>query len=166
MADAKKYILDQPAAEKKLRRMALEIIENNLEEKELILAGIQESGSVVARNIQQLIAESSSVATGLISIKLDKRKPQAIELSQTLDFNDKVIILIDDVASSGKTLLYAIKPFLAYHPKKIQILVLVERSHTSFPVCPDYVGISLATTLQEHIYVEVDDGKVLGAYLV
>lgn len=166
MADAKKYILDQPAAEKKLRRMALEIIENNLDEERLILAGIRESGSVVARRIQELIAQNSSIATELITIALDKRRPEAIGLSSDPGFDDKVIILIDDVASSGKTLLYAIKPFLDYHPKKIQILVLVERSHTSFPVCPDYVGVSLATTLQEHIYVEVDGENVLGAYLV
>lgn len=166
MADIKKYFLDQATAEKKLRRMALEIIENNLEEKELILAGIRESGSVVAKNIRQMIGDISPVSTELITVTLDKRQPQAIELSHTLDFNDKVIILIDDVASSGKTLLYALKPFLDYHPRKIQILVLVERSHTSFPVCPDYVGVSLATTLQEHIYVEVDEERVLGAYLV
>jgi pyrimidine operon attenuation protein/uracil phosphoribosyltransferase len=73
--------------------------------------------------------------------------------------------VIDDVSNSGKTVLYAMKPFLAYHPRKIQALVLVERSHNSFPVHPDYSGISIATTLQEHIYVEVEGEKVLGAYL-
>ena len=86
-------------------------------------------------------------------------------LSKSFDFNDKVIIVIDDVANSGKTLLYSLKPFLAYHPKKIQSLVLVERSHNSFPVRSDYVGLSIATTLQEHIYVEVGGDTVLGAYM-
>jgi pyrimidine operon attenuation protein/uracil phosphoribosyltransferase len=75
------------------------------------------------------------------------------------------VILIDDVSNSGKTLLYAIKPFLNSSPKKIQTLVLVERSHNLFPVKPDYVGLSVATTLQEHIYVEVDKGRVKGAWL-
>jgi pyrimidine operon attenuation protein / uracil phosphoribosyltransferase len=165
MTDTKNYILDQAVAEKKLRRIALQIIENNADEKEIILAGIRESGSVVARNIQQMIAEISKIKTELIIITLDKKKPDTISLSKTIDFNDKVIIIVDDVANSGKTLLYAIKPFLDYHPRKIQSLVLVERSHNSFPVRPDYVGISIATTLQEHIYVEVDQEKVLGAYL-
>jgi pyrimidine operon attenuation protein/uracil phosphoribosyltransferase len=82
-----------------------------------------------------------------------------------MDFTNKVIILVDDVANSGKTLLYALKPFLAFHPKKIQMLVLVERSHNSFPVHPDYVGLSVSTTLQEHIYVEVEEGKIAGTYL-
>jgi pyrimidine operon attenuation protein/uracil phosphoribosyltransferase len=165
MSAQKKYFLDAATAEKKLRRMALEILENNDGEQRIILAGIRESGSVVARNIQNMLAEFSAVNTELLSISLDKKRPGEITLSQSPDFNDKVIIVIDDVSNSGKTLLYAMKPFLAYHPRKIQALVLVERSHNSFPVHPDYSGISIATTLQEHIYVEVEGEKVLGAYL-
>jgi pyrimidine operon attenuation protein/uracil phosphoribosyltransferase len=161
----KKYILNQALAEQKMRRMALQIIENNHDEQELILAGIRESGSVVARNIQRMIAEIAPVKTHLLTISLDKRQPKEIVLSQSFDFNNKVIIIIDDVANSGKTLLYALKPFLDYHPKKIQSLVLVERSHNSFPVHSDYAGLSIATTLQEHIYVEVDGDNVTGAYL-
>src|SRR5687768_8613221 len=161
----KKYILNQAVAEQKMRRMALEIIENNHDEKELILVGIRESGSVVARNIQRMIAEISPVKTELITVSLDKRQPKEIVLSQPINFNNKVIIIIDDVANSGKTLLYALKPFLEYYPKKIQSLVLVERSHNSFPVHSDYAGLSIATTLQEHIYVEVDGEKIVGAYL-
>lgn len=162
----KKFILDQAVAEKKLRRMALEILENNPGEAVIILAGIRESGSVVARCIQQMIAELSPVKTELLTITLDKRQPKDVTLSSTLDFNDKVVILVDDVANSGKTLLYALKPFLDYYPRKIQTLVLVERSHNSFPVRPDYVGISIATTLQEHISVEVTEDNVIGAYLI
>jgi pyrimidine operon attenuation protein/uracil phosphoribosyltransferase len=78
---------------------------------------------------------------------------------------DAVIILIDDVASSGKTMLYALKPFLEMQPKKIETLVLVERTHKTFPVKVDYVGLSVATTLQEHIYVEVTEGEITGAYM-
>ncbi len=145
--------------------MALEIIEHNMDEKQIILAGIRESGSVVAKCIQQILSQLSDVETDLISITLDKREPKEVTLSKKMDFTGKVIIVIDDVANSGKTLLYAMKPFLDYLPKKIQTLVLVARSHNSFPVHPDYVGLSLATTLQEHIYVEVSKDKVLGAYL-
>jgi pyrimidine operon attenuation protein/uracil phosphoribosyltransferase len=165
MASEKKYILSREVAEKKLRRMAYEILEDNIDEKEIILAGIRESGSVVARNIQRMLGEIAPVITELITLSLDKRQPKEVTLNKSPDFNDKVIIVIDDVANSGKTLLYALKPFLNFYPKKIQTLVLVERSHTSFPVRPDYVGLSIATTLQEHIYVEVKGEEVLGAYL-
>ncbi len=161
----KKYILDQSLAEKKLHRMALEIIENNPDEKNIILAGIRESGSVVANCIRQILSEISSFHTEVISIALDKKEPREVVLSKKIDFDNQVIIVVDDVANSGRTLLYAMKPFLEFQPKKIQTLVLVGRSHNSFPIYPDYVGLSIATTLQEHIYVEVSADKVLGAYM-
>lgn len=164
MAD-KKYILDQATAERKLRRMAYEIVESNVEEKELILAGIEENGVVIAKQIQRMLSEISGIKTELISISLDKRHPTEITLSNKTDFNDKAIILVDDVANSGKTLLYALKPFLEFYPKKIQVLVLVERTHKAFSVRPDYVGLSLSTTIQEHIFVEVTGTQVMGAWM-
>ena len=163
----KNYILTQQVAEKKLRRMAYEILENNAGEQQLILAGIRESGSVIARAIQQQLQEISGdlLKTRLISISLDKKNPGTVTLSESLAFDDQVIIVIDDVANSGRTLLYAMKPFLEFRPRKIESLVLVERSHKAFPVQADYTGLSLSTTLQEHIYVEVEGDEVRGAWL-
>jgi len=166
MGAEKKYVLSKEVVEKKLRRMAFEILENNVDEKEIILAGIRESGSVVAKVIQKMLAEISSIKTEFITVTLDKKHPSDVALSKKIDFNNKIIILIDDVSNSGKTLLYALKPFIDYHPKKIQTLVLVERTHTSFPVRPDYVGLSIATTIQEHIFVEVKGETITGAYLL
>jgi pyrimidine operon attenuation protein/uracil phosphoribosyltransferase len=163
----KKYILTEQVAEKKLRRMAYEILENNSGERQLIFAGIRENGSVIAEYLRGLLKEitGDQIAITLISISLDKRNPGEVTLSETPSFDDQVIIVVDDVASSGKTLLYAMKPFLEFHPRKIESLVLVGRTHKAFPVQPDYTGLSLSTTLQEHIYVEVGDGRVKGAWL-
>ena len=163
----KNYILTEEAARKKLRRMAYEILENNSDEKQLILAGIRESGSVIARNIQRILQEIAGprLSIQLISITLDKKSPRTVTVSESLPFDDAVIIVVDDVANSGKTLLYAMKPFLEFYPRKIESLVLVERTHKAFPVQPDYTGLSLSTTLQEHIYVEVDGDRVKGAWL-
>ena len=165
MSSEKKYILDQPAAERKLRRMALEIIENNPDTTEIILAGVRGSGTVVARRIQQHLAEYSTLSVRIISITLDKKNPVDVTLSEDLDYNNKVIIITDDVANSGRTLLFALKPFLAFHPARIQALVLVQRTHNNFPVHPDYIGIPIATTLQDHIIVETEGEWVTGAYL-
>ena len=162
---AKNYILDQFTASRKLQRMAYEIVENNLDEEAIILVGIRENGSIIAENIQQILQEISAIRSEIIHLSLDKRSPGEIKLSREPDFNNKVIIVVDDVANSGKTMLYAIKPFLAYHPKKIQTLVMVERTHKAFPISSDYVGISVATTLQEHIYVEVEGSSVVGAWM-
>jgi pyrimidine operon attenuation protein/uracil phosphoribosyltransferase len=161
----KNYILSPEVSARKLKRMAFEILENNFGETGFILAGIRESGTAIAKKIHDLLEEIAGMHTELITVSLDKKNPKEVTLSANTEMRNKVIILIDDVCNSGKTLLYALKPFLDSHPKKIQTLVLVERSHNAFPVKPDYVGLSVATTLQEHIYVEVEKGIVKGAWL-
>ena len=167
MSDTRNYILNAATASKKLERMAFEIAEQNLDETtDIILAGIKENGVVLAKIIAGYLHNIFKGNIRIIDINLDKRHPKEISISENINFNDAVIILVDDVTNSGKTLLYALKPFLEYHPKKIQTLTLVERSHKRYPVTSDYVGISLATTLQEHIFVEVEGEQVTGAYLV
>jgi pyrimidine operon attenuation protein/uracil phosphoribosyltransferase len=167
MSEKRNYILNASAALKKLQRMAYEIAEQNLEENnDLILAGIKDNGVVLAHIIAGYLKEIYKGKVRIIDISLDKRNPGEIKLSETGNYNDAVIILVDDVTNSGKTLMYALKPFLNFHPKKIQTLTLIERSHKLFPLKSDYVGISLATTLQEHIFVEVEGTQVTGAYLV
>ncbi|MBL7696650.1 MAG: phosphoribosyltransferase [Chitinophagaceae bacterium] len=162
---ARKDILDSESIKMKLERMALEIIENNLDEESIILVGIEENGSVIARSVEKLLKEFSSLKVQLINLRLDKKHPGEIVLSQQVDITGRVIVLVDDVANSGKTILYSLKPFLEFHPKKIQTLALVERTHKIFPVNLDYKGLSVATTLQEHIYVEVKGENVVGAYM-
>jgi pyrimidine operon attenuation protein/uracil phosphoribosyltransferase len=165
MTTEKNYILSADVAEKKLRRMAYEILENNIGESHVILAGIRQNGYVMARNLMALLKEISDKSIQLIGLSLDKKHPSTVDIDTVVDFNDKVVILVDDVTNSGKTLLYALKPFLQEYPKKIQILVMVERSYKKYPVQADYVGLSLSTTLQEHIYVEVEGDRITGAYL-
>lgn len=165
METKKKTILTSEVAAKKLRRMAYEILEENANEQEIILAGIRENGYKVARFLQKILAEISPIPTVLLAISLNKKMPDEVQLSKEINFTGKVILVIDDVSNTGKTLLYALKPFLKYYPKKIQTLVLVERSYRNFPVRPDYVGLSVATTVEEHIYVKVAGEVIEGAYL-
>ena len=161
----KNYILSADAAAKKLQRMAYEILENNPEEKHLILAGIRENGYVVAQALAEILRRISDKSVELIGIKVDKSTHADIRLDSPVDFTGKVVILADDVTNSGKTLTYALKPVLSFFPKTIQTLVMVERSHKRFPIHPDYVGLSLSTFLHEHIFVEVEGGRVMGAYV-
>jgi pyrimidine operon attenuation protein/uracil phosphoribosyltransferase len=161
----KNYILNGDVASKKLHRMAYEILENNSEEQQLVLAGIREHGVVLAKNLAEILQRISSKTIELISITIDKKQYQSISIDQQIDLNDKVVIIVDDVSNSGKTLTYALKPILSFSPRKVQTLVMVERSHRKFPVHPDYVGLSLSTFLHEHIYVEVEGNQVTGAYV-
>jgi pyrimidine operon attenuation protein/uracil phosphoribosyltransferase len=162
----KKQILTGSHAAMKLRRMAYEILEENPGEKQIILAGIRNAGSVVAAQLQAMLSGISDMDVQVVSLLLDKRHPTGVEVSDPVDFNGKVVILVDDVTNSGRTLLYALKPFLSCHPKKIQTLVLVERSHKSFPIHPDFTGLRLSTTIHEQVVVEVDQGEITGAYLM
>ncbi len=161
----KKYILSKADAEIKLQRMAYEIVERNAEETEIILAGIKDNGLIIANKLKKILQPLFVTTIPVLEISINKRIPDVIAVSPEHDMNDKVIIIVDDVVNSGKTLLYALKPFLSFHPKKIQTLVLVERTHKMFPVTSDYVGLSLATTLQENIVVEVDGNEIAGAYM-
>ena len=165
VTDNKKYILSAVVAEKKLRRMALEIAERNYNEPQLILIGIKDHGTVIAKKISDYLKTNFKGEVIVLEMGIDKKHPAAVTLSQAMDFNGKVIILIDDVANSGRVMLYAIKPLLEQYPKKIQTLALVERTHKAFPVAVDYIGISVSTTLDEHIYVEVENDTVSGAWI-
>jgi pyrimidine operon attenuation protein / uracil phosphoribosyltransferase len=161
----KNCVLDQQVIGKKLKRMALEVAEQNSEEKELLIAGIEGNGVVVANVILKELRQIGAFHTELIRVQLNKKDPLEVTFDRTVDLENKVIILVDDVANTGRTMLYALKPFLAAHPKKIQTLVLVERSHKLFPIQTDYAGLTVATTLQEHITVETRDNEITGAWL-
>lgn len=159
-------ILPAAIAKKKLSRMALEIAERNYSEPEIILLGIKDNGTVIA---QKIAAELQPVFKGSITVfdlYIDKKQPADITITPAADFNGKTVILVDDVANSGRTMLYALKPLLNQHPKKIQTLALVERTHKTFPVDVDYVGLSVSTTPDEHIYVDVENGEVTGVRMV
>lgn len=161
----KKQILTAEVANRKLRRMALQVVEQNYSATQLLLVGIKANGTVIAEKIHQHLKEVFAGEVIVLELSLDKKKPGIISLNESIDFNNKVIILIDDVANSGRTMLYALKPLLAQYPKKIQTLALVERTHKTFPVAVDYVGFSVSTTLDEHICVEVEAGEVTGAWM-
>ena len=119
----------------------------------------------LTKKIEQYLKEVFNGEVVVIELSIDKKKPGAVVMNEKMDFTDKTIVLIDDVANSGRTMLYALKPLLEYLPKKIQTLALVERTHKTFPVAVDYVGYSVSTTTDEHISVEVEGGEVLGAWM-
>ncbi len=162
----RKYILNQESANQKLHRMALELAENlSGSEADIILIGVRNSGTVIAEKIAAFLKPYVKNQVINITVSLDKDLPKEVLLSENLNFNDLNIVLIDDVANSGKTLLYGLKPLMEYYPRTIQTLVLVERMHKLYPVKPDYVGLSIATTPEDHIQVEVANGEVIGAYI-
>jgi len=165
MAKQSTIILDKERINHKLQRMAYEIWENYSKEKNITLIGISGSGAIVAKSLARRLKEISPLNVDMITLQLNKRKPLSAAINIDEDLTGKAIILVDDVANSGKTLLYALSPILRYEPKKVMIAVLVDRRHKSFPITPDIVGYSVSTTLQEHIEVETEGEHITAAYL-
>ena len=162
----KNYILTKESAKQKLHRMALELAEHlSGDTAPVILIGIRNSGTVIASRIAALLQGDVPNTVKVISVSMDKSHPTTVVLSEPIDLNGLHVVIADDVTNSGRTLLYALKPLLEFHPKSIQTLVLVERMHKLFPVKPDYVGLSVATTMQDHIQVEVEGEEIIGAYI-
>ncbi|NCI46946.1 phosphoribosyltransferase family protein [Sediminibacterium soli] len=160
------YILSKEEAIHKLKRLALELAEElSGDDAPVVIIGIRNSGTVIAEKVGKFLQEHIPNRIDVISAALDKTHPVNVELSSAMNFDGLHVVVADDVSNSGKTLLYALKPLLQYHPRTIRTLVLVERMHKLFPVKPDHVGLSMATTLQDHIQVEVDNGEVTGAYI-
>lgn len=162
-------ILNQQQIEQKIKRIAFQIYERNFQEAELIFVGIKGSGYELA---QMLLAEFRKVAqipVSLVLLSLDKEYPVQSEVALDTDvkvLENKTVMLIDDVLNTGRTLVYSFKPFLGIRVNKLQTVVLVDRQHHKFPVSADYVGLTLATTLQEHIQVNLNPEKEIGVYLL
>jgi pyrimidine operon attenuation protein/uracil phosphoribosyltransferase len=164
----KTLILNSKQISQKINRIAYEIYENNYDEKEIVIAGIAKNGFLLAGMIADVLREISKLKVQLIEITLDKEDPFSTETKLKLsdkDLKNKVIILVDDVLNSGKTLIFGAKLFLNAPVKRLTTAVLVDRGHNRYPIKADVVGLSLSTTLQEHITVELNKKGKESAYL-
>ncbi|MBT8232731.1 MAG: phosphoribosyltransferase [Saprospiraceae bacterium] len=151
-------VLSNKQIEQKVDRLAYEILENNHEESMLVFLGINNNGLRFAKYLQEVyesIAKGKSILGG---VRLNAANPLNDPITIDVDIktlNGKVIILVDDVANTGRTIFYGAKPLMEFIPKKVEVAVLVDRKHKLFPIEVDYVGLSLATTLKENIRVEL-----------
>lgn len=143
--------------------MALEIAERNSDKNEIILIGIKENGIFIAKKTEAYLKEVFSGTISTLALTINKKNPAGITLSEETDLRGKMIILADDVANSGRTMLYALAPLLDHYPAQIETLALVERTHKLFPVALNYVGLSVSTSADESIVVTVENGEVTGA---
>lgn len=150
-------ILNDKQIKQRIERIAYQIYEDNHTEKELIIAGIAKTGYVFAQKLEKTLKKTFKSKTTLIKITVDKEKPLHTTIDKDLtekDLKNKVVILVDDVLNSGKTIIYAMRTFLKADVKKIRTVLLVDRDHKRYPIAADYVGLTLSTTLREHVSVE------------
>jgi len=148
--------------------MAFEIHENYFDSTELVMIGIKAQGVLLADMIHKELKKIHPIKYHMGTLSINKKDPLESEIHMELsstDLKGKSVILFDDVLHSGSTLAYGMKPLLEFKLKRLQVGVLINRDHKFFPVTPDYVGLSLGTTLDEHVEVILDEkGKEI-AYL-
>jgi len=150
-------ILSHDQIQHKIRRIAYQIYEANVDEKEIVLAGVDGGGIRFAKKIQAVLQEITKAEISLCKVQMDKKDPLASGVSTSIpeeDYREKSVVLVDDVLNSGTTLIYGVHHFLKTPLKQLKTAVLVNRNHKKYPVKADYKGISLSTSLQEHIKVE------------
>ena len=161
-------ILTQQQINNKIKRLAIEILEHNLGAKRLIFLGINNNGYEFAELLINAMPENDETIS-LSRIHLNPAAPLDSEITiegiEIQDLKKSNIVIVDDVANTGRTLFYALKPIMETLPSKVQIAVLVDRKHKFFPIVPDYVGLSLATTMRENIEVQISKKKDQAVYL-
>ena len=158
----KKKILTNSQIKRKIKRISLQIIESNIEEKEVVLAGIEQNGFLLAKELNKMITEFSNLNIKLCSLKIDKKNPlNNIGTSlNSSEYKNKSIVVVDDVLNSGSTLMYAVKHFLDTELRQLKTAVLVDRNHKKFPIKADFKGVSLSTSIQNHVKVQFDKNSI------
>lgn len=168
MSDKKLLILNQQQIQQKLDRIAYQILEDNFDEEEILIAGILPRGNHIAKRLKTILDGIAPFSSKLLTIELEK---QSSRLQAKINFNvddcsNKVVILVDDVLNSGKTLAYGFGVFLDVPLKKLRTAVLIDRNHKSFPVTTDFAGVALSTVIKEHVDVVLDEeGEEDAVYL-
>lgn len=150
-------ILNHLEIEHRIKRIAYQIYESNSNESHLIIAGIEANGYLLARRLKKELDNISDIETILCKVKVNKTNPlePVVTSLSTEDYKNKSIVLVDDVLNSGSTLIYGIKHFLDVPLKRFKTAVLVNRNHKKYPVKADFKGISLSTSLHEHVLVNL-----------
>ena len=161
MTQIENIILDQKQIDHKIRRIAYQIYENNVSEKEVVIAGIFENGFIFAKKIKNVIEKISPIKVIMCKVMIDKKNP-ILPITTSLEteaYKNKSLVLVDDVLHSGTTLIYGIKHFLQVPLKQFNTAVLVDRNHKKYPVKADFKGISLSTSINENVSVVFEKGN-------
>jgi pyrimidine operon attenuation protein/uracil phosphoribosyltransferase len=148
-------ILNHQEITHKTKRIAFQIYETFVDEEVIVIAGIAKNGYLFAEKIAETLESIAPIKVLLCEVFIDKQNPTEIittSLSSEI-YKNKGVILVDDVLNSGTTLIYGVRHFLDVPLKKFKTAVLVDRNHKKYPVKADFKGISLSTSLFEHVTV-------------
>ena len=152
---SKNIILNNDEIAFKIKRIAFQIYETFINEEEIVIAGIQGNGTIFADKIASVLRTISPIKVILCEVIMDKKNPSATVTTSIPknEYENKGLIIVDDVLNSGTTLIYGVRHFLDVPLKKFKTAVLVDRNHKKYPIKADFKGISLSTSLLENVQV-------------
>ncbi|MCB9246160.1 MAG: phosphoribosyltransferase [Flavobacteriales bacterium] len=151
----------------KINRMAWQVHEAHVKAPKIVLIGIVGKGTIVCDLLAEKLREITDKEIAVDVIKIDKVAPDPdhLWLVHDTDLKGQHVVLVDDVLNSGRTMIYAAIPILQRTPKSLFTCVLANRDYKSFPVNPNFVGISLSTTRQEHITFDPSEPDNMKVFL-
>ena len=161
----KNIILNYHDVENKIKRISLEILEDNIDQKKLIFFGVSKNGKIIAKKIIDLISKYSQIDLELIGVEIDLNSVNVLKFEKNFKINNKSIIVVSDVSQSAKTLQLIISGLMSLDPIKIKTAVMVNRDHSLFPVKIDFSGLNLSTSVNEHVDVKVNKDEEFTVYL-
>ena len=167
MLSSENLIFDEKKIQYCTKRIAYQIFESNINNKEIFLLGIADNGFVFAKEIEKNLSKITQIKITTLKLEVDKNKPgNKIFLDfKVKNLENKSLVVVDDVLNTGLVLAHALKFLLTVYIKQIKIAVLVNREHNKFPIKADFKGISLSTSVNETVKVNLN-GKQIGIYLV
>jgi pyrimidine operon attenuation protein/uracil phosphoribosyltransferase len=157
--------------ERSIARIAHEILERNKGVEGVVLVGIQTRGVILAQRLQKAIQDiaKADVSTGILDINLYRddltrvsEQPIIHKTEINEDLNQKIVILVDDVLYTGRTIRSALDALVDFgRPQKIQLAVLIDRGHRELPIRADFVGKNIPTNEDEivHVHFKETDRK-------
>ena len=163
--NSQNIILDYKDVENKIKRISLEIIEDNIEQKKLFFFGVSKNGKIIAKKIIDSISTHSTIDSELIGVEIDKSSNNDLKFDKDSEVINKSLIIVSDVSQSAKTLQLIISSLMLQNPQKIKTAVMVNRDHSLFPVKINFSGLNLSTSVNEHVDVKVNEDEEFTVYL-
>ena len=163
--NSENIILDYQDVENKIKRISLEILEDNIDQKKLILFGVSKNGKIIAKKIIALIKKYSKIDLELIGVEIDINSNNVLKFDKIFKVNNRSLIIVSDVSQSAKTLQLIISSLMSHDPFKIKTAVMVNRDHSLYPVKINFSGLNLSTSVNEHVDVNVNSDDEFTVYL-
>jgi len=160
----KQIILNHEDIQLLMKRLSLEIAENHVNGKPLCLVGLNERGYFIANEILNNLKDilpNQKIQTNQMSVSRAK-----LQLTNSIDnIQDVTVLIIDDVVNSGYTAMKSVAYFFENGCNQIETAFLAQREHLNFPILANYVGLSIATTLKDHVYFDNSNPQQIQIYL-